>query len=133
MVSCASYQLGNFVKWIQQQPFYKDTVIVIVGDHLTMNQRFTKDMQRKPINIFINSDLTAQKSKNRTFTPFDIYPTIVESMGIKISGHKLALGTSLYANVPTLTEGKISLTDLDINVRKKSKLYDYLLFGKDIH
>ena len=133
VVSCADHQIAGFVEWIKQQPFYENTVIVIVGDHLTMNNRFTDDMDRKPINIFINSSEEATNAKNRTFTPFDIYPTIIESMGIDIEGHRLGLGTSLYSDTPTLTEEKMTVKEMDINVRKKSKLYDYLLYGKDVY
>lgn len=133
VVSCADKQIGDFIKWLQKQEFYKDTVVVFVGDHLTMNPRFTKDMNRKPLNIFINSPVAADNTCNRTFTPFDIYPTIVESLGAKIDGHRLGLGTSLFSDVPTLTEGKMSVDDMDINVRKKSKIYDWMLYGKDVY
>lgn len=133
VVSCASYQIADFISWLQQQDFYKDTVVVLVGDHLTMNRRFTKEMNRKPLNIFINSPLKAAKTQNRIFTPFDIYPTIVESLGATIDGHRLGLGTSLFSNQPTLTEGKMSVKEMDINVRKKSKIYDWMLYGKNVH
>jgi len=133
VISCADHQISQFIDWIKQQDFYQDSIVVIVGDHLTMNNRFTEDMDRKPINIFINSPQKATHSKNRIFTPFDIYPTIVESMGIDIKGHRLGLGTSLYSDIPTLTEEKMTVQEMDINVRKKSKLYDYLLFGKDVY
>ena len=133
VISCADHQISQFIAWIQQQSFYKDSVVVVLGDHLTMNKRFTKDMDRKPLNIFINSPQKTARSKNRIFTPFDIYPTIIESMGIDISGHRLGLGTSLYSNIPTLTEEKISVQEMDVDVRKKSKLYDYLLYGKDVY
>lgn len=133
VVSCSDKQISSFIEWIKEQDFYENTVVVVVGDHLTMNPRFTKDMDRKPINIFINSPIAADKTTNRTFTPFDIYPTIVESLGAKIDGHRLGLGTSMFSDVPTLTEGKLSVEDMDINVRKKSKLYDWMLYGKDVH
>ena len=133
VISCADHQITQFVDWIKQQSFYKDSVVVIVGDHLAMNNRFTEDMDRKPINIFMNSPRKATHLKNRTFTPFDIYPTIIESMGIDIEGHRLGLGTSLYSTTPTLTEEKMTVQEMDINVRKKSKLYDYLVYGKDVY
>ena len=114
------------------QDFYNNTVVVIIGDHLTMNQRFTKDMDRKLVNVFINTPVAAINTKNRIFTPFDIYPTIIESLGAKIAGHRLGLGTSLFSDVPTLTEGKLKIEDLDIEVRKKSKIYDWLLYGKKV-
>lgn len=132
VVSCASRQISEFVEWLKSQDFYRDTVIVMLGDHLTMNNFFTSDMNRKPLNIFINSSVGADKTKNRTFTPFDIYPTIVESLGAKISGHRLGLGTSLFSDVPTLTEGKITVEDMDKEVRKSSEIYDWLLYGKKV-
>ena len=133
VISCSDKQITDFISWLQQQEFYKDTVVVVLGDHLTMNKFFTKDMNRKPINIFINSPVAAANTKNRVFTPFDIYPTIIESLGAKIDGHRLGLGTSLFSDMPTLTEGKMTLKDMDINVRKKSRLYDWMLYGKDVH
>ena len=133
VISCSDKQITDFISWLQQQEFYKDTVVVVLGDHLTMNKFFTKDMNRKPINIFINSPVAAANTKNRVFTPFDIYPTIIESLGAKIDGHRLGLGTSLFSDMPTLTEGKMTVKDMDINVRKKSRLYDWMLYGKDVH
>lgn len=133
VVSCSDRQITTFIEWLQQQDFYKNTVVVVVGDHLTMNPFFTKEMNRKPLNIFINSPIAADKTHNRIFTPFDVYPTIVESLGAKIDGHRLGLGTSMFSDLPTLTEGAMSVDDMDISVRKKSKLYDWMLYGKNVH
>ena len=132
VVSCSSYQIGEFIDWLKQQPYYQDTVVVMLGDHLTMNEFFTSEMDRKVLNIFINSPIGADRTKNRIFTSFDIYPTIIESLGAKISGHRLGLGTSLFSDVPTLTESKMSIEEMDTAVRKSSKLYDWLLYGKNV-
>lgn len=132
VVACASYQISNFVKWLQNQPFYENTTIVLLGDHLMMRVSFDENIQRHPLNIFINSSINSENMKNRIFTPFDIYPTIIESIGAKISGHRLALGTSLFADTPTLTESIFSIEELNSEVRKSSKIYDWLLYGKQI-
>ncbi|MBQ8677005.1 MAG: sulfatase-like hydrolase/transferase [Alphaproteobacteria bacterium] len=132
VVSCSSYQIAEFVDWLKAQSFYSDTVVVLLGDHLTMNNFFTPEMNRKPLNIFVNSPLGADKTKNRIFTPFDIYPTVIESLGAKISGHRLGLGTSLFSDIPTLTESKMSIEEMDEGVRKSSKIYDWLLYGKSV-
>ncbi|MBR3501724.1 MAG: LTA synthase family protein [Alphaproteobacteria bacterium] len=132
VVSCADFQIGQFIKWLEQQPFYKDSVIVLLGDHLMMNDSLKEDMIRHPLNIFINADISADKTQNRIFTPFDIYPTIVESMGAKINGHRLGLGASLFSDIPTLTEEKMTIEEMDIGVRKSSKIYDWLLYGKEL-
>lgn len=132
VVACASYQIGNFVKWLQNQPFYENTTVVLLGDHLMMRATFDANVQRHPLNIFINSAIKPLNEKNRIFTPFDIYPTIIESMGAVIAGHRLALGTSLFAETPTLTENLFSVEELNTEVRKSSKIYDWLLYGKQI-
>ena len=54
-------------------------------------------------------------------------------MGIEIEGHRMGLGTSLYSKEPTLTEQKMTVEEMDVSVRKKSRLYDYLLYGKDVY
>lgn len=133
VVSCADKQLGDFIAWIKQQNFYKNTTVVIVGDHLTMNNYiFNKDMKRRIFNLFLNTKANTDKTKNRAFTSFDIYPTIVEAIGYKIRGDKLALGTSLFSGIPTLTEEGISPANMSIEVKKQSKIYDELLFGKQV-
>ena len=40
VMSCASRQVVDFVNWLKAQPFYENTTIVIVGDHLTMDSDF---------------------------------------------------------------------------------------------
>ena len=97
-----------------------------------MRATFEEGVIRHPLNIFINTAVPAKKTKNRIFTPFDIYPTIIESMGAKINGHRLGLGTSLFANIPTLTEGKMTIDEMSNGVRKSSKIYDWLLYGKEL-
>jgi phosphoglycerol transferase len=76
--------------------------------------------------------LPAVNTHNRTFTPFDIYPTIMESMGAQIKGNRLGLGTSLFADKPTLTEGSISVEEMNTEISKSSKIYDWLLYGRQI-
>lgn len=129
VVTCADLQITNFVKWLQAQPFYENTTIVLLGDHLMMNSSLTPEMKRQPLNIFINSVIPANNKNNRTFTSFDIYPTMLESMGAKIEGHRLGLGTSLFSDIPTLTESTFSIEQMNTEIRKSSKIYDWLLYG----
>lgn len=43
MFSCTSKRVAGFVKWIKEQPFYHNTVIVLLGDHLYMgNDLYTQ-------------------------------------------------------------------------------------------
>ena len=131
---CASKKIGDFIAWLKDQPFYEDTTVVIVNDHLVMNDAlFAEDMQRRDLNIIINPAIYPKHGqvKNRQFTPFDMYPTIVESLGFDIKGDKLGLGVSLYSQEPTLPEkGYDNYEKLDDELSKRSHVYEYLLYGK---
>ncbi|WP_024613326.1 LTA synthase family protein [Clostridium sp. Ade.TY] len=108
VIAYSTKEAVNFVKWIQKQPFYKDTTIVITGDHLSMDKKFFKDFDksyhRTVFNLILNPATTTKNVKNREFSPVDMYPTILASMGVQIEGNKLGLGTNLFSNQKTLIE-----------------------------
>ena len=132
--SCQSKILGEFVDWIKAQPFYENTTVVMLADHLLMyDADFTKSMDKKRImNIFINPVTKPQNSKNRTFLSFDIYPTLLEALGADVVGDKLGLGVSLYGNEPTLPEREKSVKKVDKKLDMRSLVYEKMLYGKVI-
>lgn len=104
-------QTVDLVRWIQQQPFYKNTTIVVTGDHRSMDAKFfkgwDKHYDRQIVNIFINgTPPTPPQSvtSNRVYAPFDFFPTLLASIGVEIPGQKLGLGTNLYSGQKTLLE-----------------------------
>lgn len=119
--------VASFLKWFQMQPFYKDTVIVLVGDHLHMLDEYSEYLKNIPntnrfiFNTFINGVANNIKTK-REFSQIDLFPTILEAMGYKIEGHRLGLGTSIFSNRLTFLEelGNVALTE---ELKKKNKLY----------
>lgn len=105
--SCSSIMINEFISWAQEQDFYKDTIIVITGDHLSMQKSTfnnVKDSDRFVYNVFINTGLEGNNTKNRILTSFDIYPTLLYSMGAEIEGNRLGFGTNLFSNKKTLAE-----------------------------
>ncbi len=102
----------KFVEWIKQQPFYENTTIVLIGDHLSMDtdffENFDPDYLRTQYNVILNPspDLDTSKSDftNRKWANFDMFPTILASMGVKIKGDRLGIGTNLFSNTPTIFE-----------------------------
>ena len=85
VVSCSDSKIAAFVEWIKQQPFYDNTEIVIVGDHLTMGDTiFNDDMDRTVYDVYINPAVEVDKKliKNRHFTALDTMPTILETLGL---------------------------------------------------
>jgi phosphoglycerol transferase len=109
VLSCASKQLSSFLKWIKKQKFYKDTTIVIVGDHPTMDEAYiqsveAEDFPRTIYNCFVNSAVEPVKNRERVAYSLDLFPTTLAAMGCKIEGERLGLGTNLFSSTPTLGE-----------------------------
>ena len=139
VMACSSRQVDAFVKWIQQQPFYENTTIVISGDHLTMDSDFcndvSEDYERSVYNVFINLpeglDTSFEKTHNREFATLDMFPTTLAAMGVTIEGDRLALGVNLFSDEQTLIE-QYGRKGLDKELMKKSKFYDMLINDVDI-
>ena len=107
IVACTDRLVADFVDWCRAQPFYEDTVIVIVGDHPRMDDCLVSGvpMEKRLIyNCFMNSAVPAENTENRCFTMMDLYPTVLSAMGFEIEGERLGFGTNLFCGQPTLTE-----------------------------
>ena len=127
VLHCSSKRLGEFVDWIKSQPFYSNTTIVLVGDHLSMDQQFftqncDKDYNRHVYNCFINPKAKSESTKMRTFTPMDLFPTTLAALGCTIDGDRLGLGTNLFSNKKTLAE-EITIEKLNGELNKTSDYY----------
>ena len=119
----------KFIEWIKQQPFYENTTIVIIGDHLSMCSDFFKNKNgnRTQYNLILNPspDLKYSKDclKNRTWSNYDMYPTVLAAMGVKIEGNRLGLGTDLFSNEPTVFE-EFGYDYVNKELAKKSEFYN---------
>lgn len=128
VISCADSMVSEFIKWIQEQSFYENTTIVVVGDHLYMlNLNFIEDgVTRKVYSTIINSPVLNANSLKREYSALDLFPTTIASLGASISQNKLGLGVNLYSDEPTLIE-KYGLEYIDEELRKKSTFYQNLV------
>lgn len=126
--SCASKQVTAFVDWIKDQDFYEDTLIVVCGDHASMDAAYFErnvenDYDRHIYNCFINSSVEPTKTKERVFTPFDMFPSTLAAMGCEIEGNRLGLGTNLFSGLPTLAE-VYGIEELNDTLGKTSYYYN---------
>ncbi len=122
VIACADRQLTAFLDWCREQPFYEDTVIVLIGDHPRMDTFLVEGVARADrtmYNCFLNANAVPQSSlKNRELSPMDMFPTILGAMGYEIEGDRLGLGTNLFSARQTLSE-ELGYSYLD------SELYKY--------
>lgn len=129
--NCSSNMVYDFVSWIKEQDFYDNTTIVIVGDHSTMQNDFferDKDYQRTVYNTFINSAIDTKYSKNREFSTLDMFPTTLASLGVKIKGDRLGLGTNLFSGKKTLFE-EFGVDYVNSEILKNSNYYNEKILG----
>jgi phosphoglycerol transferase len=107
-VECSCRSVLELVEWIKQQPFYENTTIIMVGDHLgnkkTAKVDIDDDYIRTTFNCFINPAKHPISSKNRIFSSLDMFPTTLSAIGAEIKGDRLALGTDLFSETKTLCE-----------------------------
>lgn len=127
VIRYSSSEAFKFIRWIQSQPFYKDTVIVVTGDHLSMDKKFFEKFDptyaRTILNYFLNSSVTTTRTHHRQFSPLDFFPTILASIGVDIEGDRLGLGTNLFSETPTLIE-RDTLNVFDMELSKHSNYYN---------
>lgn len=129
---CSSKQLGDFLNWVETQPWYKNTVVLFTGDHtmqmLSKKAGVPKEDPLYTTAFFLNAPEGDYKTK-RSFSNLDLAPSILEALGWELPGHGFALGRSLFANEPTMLEiyGRDSL---DMLLRQRSVQYDSLLYPR---
>lgn len=130
--ACSSRKVDEFIKWCQQQDFYENTTIVIVGDHCSMSTDFSQvigSFDRKAYYTIINPAQNCIPTENRSLCTFDFYPTTVSALGIEFEGERIGLGTDLFSNKETLCE-KYGTEQFFSLVKEHSIYYDnHILYG----
>lgn len=108
VVKCADMMAADFIRWFQKQVWAKDTVLLVVGDHLAMSNPVydqylrNRDENRTIFNLFIDGGRKADMK--RDFSGLDILPTLLKSLGADWQGNRLGLGTVLFSKQKTLLE-----------------------------
>ena len=126
-IACSSRQVLEFIQWLQEQPFYENTTVIITGDHLSMDNGYfqrnvDEDYQRMVYHCILNSALESGNTKNREYCAVDLFPTTLAAMGCTIEGDRLGLGVNLFSNRPTLSE-KLGFNRFNAELGQTSDYY----------
>ena len=126
-IACSSRQVLEFVRWLQQQPYWENTTVVITGDHLSMDNGYMErnvdeGYQRMVFNCILNSAVTTENTKNREYCAVDLFPTTLAALGCTIEGDRLGLGVNLFSGKPTLSE-QWGFEEFDSELSKASDYY----------
>lgn len=99
IVSCSSDQIAAFVADARRQGLLKDTTVVVIGDHLAVPNPAWEELQRagdarRIFNLFLADDLP--EANRSELLPFDLYPSLLELVGMDVVGDRLGLGYSAF-------------------------------------
>lgn len=125
IIRCTSNMLAELVSYMDTKGYLENTTVVIMGDHLVMENTLSKKLKRAQqhyiFNTYLAKNFTLTKNRDE-ITHVDHLPTILDSMNLKVDGGKLGLGVSGFYNGSTL-DYKERFKLLNQNATKKSKKY----------
>ncbi len=108
VVRCSDREVSRFVTWLRAQPFADETVIVLLGDHITMGNdvydQIVMNPNREILNVFIDPQRSEPLTKHRVFSSMDLAPTILALSGAHLEKNAFGLGRNLLTETPTLLE-----------------------------
>lgn len=125
----------KFIRWIEQQPFYENTTIILIGDHLSMAKKFfegldgIEDYHRSCYNLILNpypglENLPEERRFSRDWAVFDMFPTILATIGVEIEGDRLGIGTNLFSDRDTVFE-EFGTDFVNDELVKRSNFYNF--------
>jgi len=124
-IKCADYLLGKFINQLKKDNLLKDTLLVILSDHLAMENSTIETLKNAPGGRYNNLIALGSENKNQTIRKYgsmlDVYPTILNMLGFGVKNDKAALGVSLLSSNQTLVE-KYGIKRLNEMIEKESGL-----------
>lgn len=90
-VHCTDYLLGKFIDALSKQPAWKNTVVLIMSDHLMMRNvaepLFPADYHRQPALLVLNAGRGVRPA---TMYHMDIAPTLLDLLGVRTNATFIA-------------------------------------------
>lgn len=115
-IYCTGQSVESFINWLKKQPFWKNTTLLIMGDHQMSSKLFSKS---QTFNVFINPVISTD-NKTRKFTTYDFSASVLDAMGYNVA--EFGIGRSLFRDNKTLIEKEGS--KFHLLVAAKNELYE---------
>jgi arylsulfatase A-like enzyme len=123
-VHCTDRLLGEFIARLSREPGWKDTLLVVMSDHISMRNvaspLYPPDDQRKPLLFVLNA---GQGERSARMYHMDIAPTVLSLLGVHsnvrfMTGADRSKPTSRGTELPTTEIAQAVLRDLLWEKRK---------------
>lgn len=130
IIECTANEIAQFVSDIEKKGWLDKLDIVIVGDHLAMQnavyKKLEKNTSRHIFNLIISKKPLTKNTE--TVTHFDFLPTILSTLGFEFNSNQLGLGyLAIKTNNKKQTPPPISrLKEMKENIPYNSHRYNEL-------
>ena len=129
-VECSARQARDFIEQLEQEGLLDNTLVVVLSDHLTMRVSVWDQLtalDRDNTLIMLGDGIRPQRVQ-RGATMLDVFPTILDAMGLTLNENRAGLGASLLSSQPTLVEIH-GLETLNARLREETALQHRLWEG----
>lgn len=129
-VECSARQARDFIEQLEQEGLLENTLVVVLSDHLTMRVSVWDQLtalDRDNTLIMLGDGIRPQRVR-RGATMLDVFPTILDAMGLPLNDNRAGLGASLLSSQPTLVEIH-GLETLNERLREETALQHRLWEG----
>jgi phosphoglycerol transferase len=97
IVECTAGQVADFIAFIEKNGWLDKVAVVVQGDHLAMGNtsydKLIQNPQRTVFNLLVSKDAKLAKNTDEV-THFDMLPTMLDLIGLKVQGERAGLGYS---------------------------------------
>lgn len=129
---CSSFQIDELLRWITNQSWYNNTVVMVAGDHtlqlVAEKVGLPLDEHLYTMSFFLNVPQEGVEL-SRHYSNLDLAPSILEAMGWQLPSHGFGLGRSLFSKEQTMLE-IYGLDSLNFLLRQRSIQYDKFMSAK---
>jgi phosphoglycerol transferase len=101
---CAVSQVDAFVRWLHQEGFMDNSVVVVMGDHPFMSLKYRQSLIDKKWqslsqrDVFFGMSVPGVKPREvENMNHFDVMPTVLGAMGFALKDDRAALGRNWMA------------------------------------
>lgn len=98
-VKCSNWLLAQFLAAAERDGLLENTIVVVQSDHLSMkNSIYSQLTSRKRRNLFFlfGEGIEARSHTNKV-SPVDVYPTLLEAVGVRLPDSRAGLGVSMLS------------------------------------
>ena len=129
---CSDRAVNDFIGWLKSSPYWENTTVVLLGDHLLPTKIPTIGRPERTIfNVFLNLPDGKKIDNKKIFSALDMPASVLESINFNLKDHAFGLGRSVFADVPSLLE-KLD-NSLNRHLLQHSLVYDKMSAPKTAH